>query len=66
MSQTHTRKSFDPSLFVVGALIALVSLAVAAWLFRLGDIVTAAGLGLLVVSGLLLAGIGLSNEPTAH
>jgi len=66
MSQIRVRKSFDPSLFVAGAVVALASLAVAAWMLRLGDIVTAVGLGLLVVSGLLLAGIGLSSEPTAQ
>ncbi|MFA9415141.1 hypothetical protein [Natrinema sp. HArc-T2] len=66
MSQHSDRNPFNSSLFVTGVAMVLASLVAAVWLFRLGDIVTALGLGLLVAAGLLLAGIGLSPETTAH
>ena len=55
-------ESSNPTLFVAGVAIVLASLATAAWMVSLGDVVTALGLGLLVVAGALLAGIGRSPE----
>ena len=58
---------FDPSgssLLVAGVATALVSTLAAAWMFSLGDIVTALGLISLVAAGLLLAGIDLSPNAT--
>jgi len=66
MTQQYSRKPLNSSLFVTGVAMVLASLIAAVWLFRLGDIVTALGLGLLIAAGLLLAGIGLSPETTAH
>ena len=66
MTQHSDRHPFNSSLFMTGIAMVLASLAAAVWLLRLGDIVTALGLGLLVAAGLLLAGIGLSPEATAH
>ncbi|OLZ41486.1 hypothetical protein A6E15_11035 [Natrinema saccharevitans] len=66
MIKRHDREPFNSSMFVTGVALVLASLATAVWMFRVGDIVTALGLGLLVVAGLLLAGIGLSPEATAH
>ncbi|MFC4543824.1 hypothetical protein ACFO5R_18010 [Halosolutus amylolyticus] len=66
MTQRHDRKPFASSLFVTGVTMVLASVATAVWMFRLGDIVTALGLGLLVVAGLLLAGIGLPPEAAAN
>ncbi|MFD1587683.1 hypothetical protein ACFR9U_11875 [Halorientalis brevis] len=66
MSLIDRRERFDMPLFVAGTVMVLVSLGAAAWMLRLGDIVTALGLGLLVAAGLLLAGIGLSPETTTH
>ncbi|WP_049980535.1 hypothetical protein [Halolamina rubra] len=57
----------DPSgspLLVTGAITAIVSTLAAIWVFSLGDVVTALGLTLLVVAGLLLAGIDLSPNAT--
>ena len=54
------------SLVVAGVALALASLLVAAWTLRLGDVVTALGLTLLVAAGSLLAGIGLSSDTMAH
>lgn len=64
-----TQRDHEPTnrpLVVAGVLTVLVSIALAAWMFRLGDVVTALGLGLLVVAGLLMAGIGFSPETTTH
>ena len=66
MSLTDTRERFDLSLFVAGVVMVLLSVAAAAWMFSLGDVVTGLGLGLLVAAGVLLAGIGLSPETLAH
>ncbi|WP_254522468.1 hypothetical protein [Natrinema caseinilyticum] len=66
MSRQRSREPFNSSLFATGVAMVLASLIAAVWLFRLGDIVSALGLGLLVAAGLLLAGIGLSPEATAH
>ena len=66
MTQHTDRHPFNSSLVMTGVAMVLASLAAAVWLFRLGDIVTALGLGLLVAAGLLLTGIGLSPEATAH
>ncbi|MFW5948817.1 MAG: hypothetical protein ACOCSD_04390 [Halolamina sp.] len=57
----------DPSgspLLVTGVITAIVSTLAAIWVFSLGDVVTALGLTLLVVAGLLLAGIDLSPNAT--
>lgn len=57
----------DPSgslLFVTGVITAIVSTLAAIWVFSLGDVVTALGLTVLVVAGLLLAGIDLSPNAT--
>jgi len=66
MSQNDGPKPYNSSLFVSGVAMVLASLITAVWMFRLGDIVTALGLGLIVAAGLLLAGIGLSPEATTH
>ncbi|MGM0388862.1 MULTISPECIES: hypothetical protein [Natrinema] len=66
MSQNDGHKPYNSSLFVSGVAMVLASLITAVWMFRLGDIVTALGLGLIVAAGLLLAGIGLSPEATTH
>lgn len=52
------------SLLVVGTMTALLSAIAAVWVFSLGDVVTALGLTVLVVAGLLLAGIDLSPNAT--
>ncbi|GAB7095267.1 hypothetical protein JCM30237_24200 [Halolamina litorea] len=57
----------DPSgrpLLIAGMLWALASAATAAWVFSMGDVVTALGLTVLVGAGLLLAGIDLSPNAT--
>lgn len=64
MSRAHDHKRLDSPLFLAGVLLVLVSVGVAAWMLSLGDVVTTLGLGLLVVAGVLLAGIGLSTEAT--
>lgn len=68
MSSKHNRHNLDPKLVGFGILVVIASLLVAAWLFNLGDIVTGAAMVLLVVAGLLLAGIGLSpkSPPLGH
>ncbi|WP_435348838.1 hypothetical protein [Haloarchaeobius sp. HRN-SO-5] len=58
------RGPVNRSLLVAGVTFVVVSIAAAAWLFSLGDVVTALGMGLLVLAGLLLTGIGLSPETT--
>jgi len=66
MSLTDTSERFHVPLFVTGTVIVLVSIGAAAWMFSLGDVVTALGMGLLVAAGLLLTGIGLSPEATTY
>jgi len=58
---------FDPSgssLLVAGTMTALLSALAAVWMLSIGDIVTALGLTVLIVAGLLLAGIDLSPNAT--
>jgi hypothetical membrane protein len=64
MSLIPQSESFNGRLFVAGVASVLVSIFAAAWMFRLGDVVTALGLGLIVAAGLLLAGIGMSPSAT--
>ncbi|MFB6103442.1 MAG: hypothetical protein ABEJ73_12890 [Haloplanus sp.] len=52
----------DSPLLIAGVAITLGSVAAAAWMLHLGDVVTALGLSLFVAAGLLLAGIDLSSE----
>jgi len=66
MSIKNDSESINRPLFVAGVLIVVTSIGIATWMFRLGDIVTAFGLGLLVIAGLLLAGIGFSPETATH
>ncbi len=66
MSLPHTSDRLDTPLLVAGTLLVLLSLAAAAWMLSVGDVVTAAGLGLLVAAGLLLTGIGLSPHAATH
>jgi hypothetical protein len=49
-------------MFLTGLAMIFASVVLAVWTFSLGDIVTALGLGLLVVAGILIAGIGFSPE----
>jgi hypothetical protein len=49
-------------MFLAGVVMVLGSVTIAAWMFSIGDIVTALGLGLLAIAGVLVAGIGLSPE----
>ncbi|KPN29007.1 hypothetical protein SY89_03241 [Halolamina pelagica] len=58
---------FDPSgspLLVAGMMTALLSALAAVWMLSIGDIVTALGLTVLIVAGILLAGIDLSPNAT--
>jgi hypothetical protein len=60
--------AFDPSgsaLLVAGLVTALASLVAAVWMVRLGDVVTAGALIVLVAAGLLLVGIDGSPDATA-
>jgi hypothetical protein len=49
-------------MFLAGVVLVLASVTVAAWMFSIGDVVTALGLGLLAIAGILIAGIGFSPE----
>lgn len=66
MSRKRDSESINRPLLVAGLLIVVASIGMAAWMFRLGDIVTALGLGLLIIAGLLLTGIGFSPETATH
>ncbi|MEF8915301.1 hypothetical protein [Natronomonas sp.] len=66
MSTKRDPESINRPLLVAGLLIVVASIGMAAWMFRLGDIVTALGLGLLIIAGLLLTGIGFSPETATH
>lgn len=66
MSTKRDTESINRPLLVAGLLIVVASIGMAAWMFRLGDIVTALGLGLLIIAGLLLTGIGFSPETATH
>ena len=50
--------------FLVGVVTVLASIAVAVWSFSVGDIVTAVGLGLVVLAGALVAAIGFRGPAT--
>jgi len=63
-SLRQDRDRINSSLFVAGVAIILASVIGAAWMLRLGDIVTALGLGLLIAAGVLMSGIGLSKKAT--
>jgi len=60
-----TRQRPDGRLLVTGVALVILSVAVAMWMLAVGDVVTALGLGLVLVAGVLLAGIGLSPDAAA-
>jgi hypothetical protein len=60
-----TRQRPDGRLFVTGVALVILSAAAAVWMLAIGDVVTALGLGLVLVAGVLLAGIGLSPDAAA-
>ncbi|KTG29689.1 hypothetical protein [Haloferax profundi] len=57
-----TVESLTSPLTLLGLLMVVVSIAVAALALNDGDVVTALGMGMLLVSGVLAAGIGLSGK----
>ena len=57
-----TVESLTKPLTLLGLTLVVVSLAIAAVAFSEGDVVTGLGMGMLLVSGLLATGIGLSDE----
>ncbi|KAB1192486.1 hypothetical protein GJR96_03145 [Haloferax sp. MBLA0076] len=57
-----TVESLTSPLTLLGLVMVVVSIAVAALALSDGDVVTALGMGLLLVSGVLATGIGLSGE----
>lgn len=66
MTATRDSDSFKSPLTLGGVALVLASSLAAVWMFTLGDIVTALGLGLLVVAGALLSSIGVSDRTVAH
>ncbi|MFC6988170.1 hypothetical protein ACFQJD_04570 [Haloplanus sp. GCM10025708] len=54
---------FHTRVMAAGATLSLSSLGGAAWTFHTGDVVTALGLFLFVVSGGLFVGIGSAERP---
>jgi hypothetical membrane protein len=66
MSLERKLKTANRPMLVTGVLMIVASIAAAAWTLSIGDVVTTLGFGLLVIAGLLLAGIGLSSGRPTH